>query len=189
MNSIFQPYQDSINICSERTRLINKSLDEWKNQHKVFANIIPVTYFASKLLKVLWILKIFIVISIEYSFFFHLLWRGANNIFTGDFQDFFEPISMILLWSFGLISRTFSSWLQKMMVAIEVPHATLCKSEINVLRKLALNVFRLVIHIRIGKWPNDEIIMIDYNLIQVYNMDLYSCNILQSILTKHVKST
>ena len=34
------------------------------------------------------------------------------------------------------------------------------KSEIDVLRNGALNVFRLVIYIRIGKWPMDRIIMI-----------------------------
>ena len=34
------------------------------------------------------------------------------------------------------------------------------KSEISVLRKEALNIFKLAFHIRIGKWPNDEIIMI-----------------------------
>ena len=34
------------------------------------------------------------------------------------------------------------------------------KSEIDVLIKDTLNVFIWVIYIRIGKWPNDEIIMI-----------------------------
>ena len=34
------------------------------------------------------------------------------------------------------------------------------KSEIDVLRKGASSVFNLVIYIRIGKWPNDDIIMI-----------------------------
>ena len=34
------------------------------------------------------------------------------------------------------------------------------KAEIDVLSKGTLNVFSFVIYIRIGKWPNDEIIMI-----------------------------
>ena len=34
------------------------------------------------------------------------------------------------------------------------------KSEIDVLRKEASSVFKLVIYIRIGNWPNDDIVMI-----------------------------
>ena len=45
------------------------------------------------------------------------------------------------------------------------------KSEIDVLRKEDLNVFRLVIYIRIGKWPKDEFVMTAF--ISQYSLDIY----------------
>ena len=45
------------------------------------------------------------------------------------------------------------------------------KSEIDVLRKRALNVFTLVICIRIGKWPNDR----QYNYDRIDFVDLFKC--------------
>ena len=41
------------------------------------------------------------------------------------------------------------------------------KSEIDVLRKQAVKVFEMVIYIRIGKWPKDEIIMMELIFVEL----------------------
>ena len=66
------------------------------------------------------------------------------------------------------------------------------KSGIDVLRKKAVKVFKLVIYIRIGKWPTDEITMIAlifFRISEAYNMDQLILGTLPYFLAKHVKLT